>query len=85
MTRAFINQCISKHAANDLTPAEAAMTKLWATEVQDGSSTDASSSSGDTDTPEHPIGRAFADARVTRMYGGTSEIMKSIVAKEILA
>ncbi len=30
---------------------------------------------------EYPIARLYADARVTRIYGGTSEVMKSIVAK----
>jgi alkylation response protein AidB-like acyl-CoA dehydrogenase len=32
---------------------------------------------------EYPIARAYADARVTTIYGGTSEVMKSIIAKSI--
>jgi alkylation response protein AidB-like acyl-CoA dehydrogenase len=32
---------------------------------------------------EYPIARAFADARVTRIYGGTTEIMKEIVGKDL--
>jgi alkylation response protein AidB-like acyl-CoA dehydrogenase len=32
---------------------------------------------------EYPIARLYADARVTRLYGGTSEVMKSIIAKSI--
>jgi acyl-CoA dehydrogenase len=34
---------------------------------------------------EYPIARAFADARVQRIYGGTSEIMKLIIARDLLA
>jgi acyl-CoA dehydrogenase len=33
---------------------------------------------------EFPIGRAFVDARVTRIYGGTSEIMKEIIGRSLL-
>ena len=32
---------------------------------------------------EYPIARAYADARVTTIYGGTSEVMKSIIAKSM--
>ena len=32
---------------------------------------------------EYPIARAFADARVTRIYGGTTEIMKEIIGKDL--
>jgi alkylation response protein AidB-like acyl-CoA dehydrogenase len=32
---------------------------------------------------EYPISRRYADARVTRIYGGTTEIMKTVVAKSI--
>ncbi len=33
---------------------------------------------------EYPIGPAYADARVTTIYGGTSEIMKTIISKDVL-
>jgi alkylation response protein AidB-like acyl-CoA dehydrogenase len=33
---------------------------------------------------EYPIARAFADARVTRIYGGTNEIMRQIVGRKLL-
>jgi alkylation response protein AidB-like acyl-CoA dehydrogenase len=32
---------------------------------------------------EYPIARAWADARVTRIYGGTTEIMKEVVGREL--
>jgi alkylation response protein AidB-like acyl-CoA dehydrogenase len=33
---------------------------------------------------EYPIGRAFVDARIQRIYGGTSEVMKEIIARDLL-
>jgi alkylation response protein AidB-like acyl-CoA dehydrogenase len=32
---------------------------------------------------EYPVARAFADARVTRIYGGTTEIMKEVVGRDL--
>jgi len=32
---------------------------------------------------EYPVSRRFADARVTRIYGGSTEIMKSVVSKSL--
>jgi long-chain-acyl-CoA dehydrogenase len=32
---------------------------------------------------EYPIARAYADARITTIYGGTTEVMKSIIAKDM--
>jgi acyl-CoA dehydrogenase len=34
---------------------------------------------------EYPVARAFADARVQRIYGGTSEVMKLIISKEMFS
>jgi long-chain-acyl-CoA dehydrogenase len=34
---------------------------------------------------EYPIGAAYADARIATIYGGTSEIMKTIISKDVLA
>lgn len=86
VTRAFLDQCILRHVDGELTPADAAMAKLWASEVQ-GRVVDRCLQlfGGYGYTTEYPIGRAYADARVSRIYGGTSEIMKTIIAKDILA
>jgi Acyl-CoA dehydrogenase, C-terminal domain len=35
------------------------------------------------DIVEYPIARLYADARVTRIYGGASEVMKSIISKSL--
>ena len=34
---------------------------------------------------EYPVSRAFVDARICTIYGGTSEIMKTIISKDVLA
>ncbi len=85
VTVPFIEQCITKLNAGELSPSEAAQAKLWASELQ-GRTLDRCLQlfGGYGYTSEYPIGRAYADARVTRIYGGTSEIMKTIIAKEIL-
>ncbi len=85
VTTPFMDQCIMKLNVGELTAAEAAQAKLWATELQ-GRTVDRCLQlfGGYGYTSEYPIGRAYADARVTRIYGGTSEIMKTIIAKEIL-
>ena len=86
VTEPFMQECISELVAGELTPAKAAQAKLWGTELQ-GRVTDRCLQlfGGYGYTTEYPISRAWADARVTRIYGGTSEIMKTIIAKDVLA
>ena len=85
VTQPFIDDCVMKLNARELSPAEAAMAKLWATELQIRSIDRCLQLFGGYGyTTEFPIGRAYADARVCTIYGGTSEIMKTIIAKEIL-
>lgn len=86
VTRPFIEQCIAELNAGELTDAKAAKAKLWATELQ-GRVIDRCLQlfGGYGYMAEYPIGRAWADARICRIYGGTSEIMKTIIAKDVLA
>ena len=86
VTRPFMNQCIQKLNEGELTGAEAAMAKLWGSELQ-GRVVDECLQlfGGYGYTTEYPIGRAYADARICRIYGGTSEIMKTIISKDVLA
>jgi len=85
VTTPFVDGCVTKLNAGELAPAEAAMAKLWATELQ-GRTVDRCLQlfGGYGYTTEYPIARAYVDARVTRIYGGTSEIMKTIIAKDML-
>jgi len=86
VTTPFMHQCITQLNARELSAADAAMAKLWATELQ-GRVIDKCLQlfGGYGYTTEFPIARAYADARVCRIYGGTSEIMKTIIAKDVLS
>ncbi|MEW6472039.1 MAG: acyl-CoA dehydrogenase family protein [Actinomycetota bacterium] len=85
VAEAFIDKAILAHNAGQLTAEEAAMAKWWCTELQ-GRATDIGVQlhGGYGYMTEYPIARAYADARVTRIYGGTTEIMKEIIGRSIL-
>ena len=86
VTQPFIDQCLLKLNAGELTASEAAMAKLWGTELQNRVLDRCLQLFGGYGyTTEYPIGPAYADARVTTIYGGTSEIMKTIISKDLLA
>ncbi|MEM7274348.1 MAG: acyl-CoA dehydrogenase family protein [Actinomycetota bacterium] len=86
VTQPFIDQCVLELNAGTLTPAKAAMAKLWATELQNRATDRCLQLFGGYGfMTEYKIGPAYADARVTTIYGGTSEIMKTIIAKDVLA
>jgi acyl-CoA dehydrogenase len=80
--QAFLDQALEAHDRHELTAADAAGLKLWMTEMQ-GRVVDKCLQlhGGYGYMNEYPIARLYADARVTRIYGGTSEVLKSIVAK----
>ncbi|MGK0274678.1 MAG: alkylation response protein AidB-like acyl-CoA dehydrogenase [Ilumatobacter sp.] len=81
----FIDQCLLKLNAGTLTPAEAAMAKLHGTELQNRATDRCLQLFGGYGfMTEYPIGPAYVDARVTTIYGGTSEIMKTIISKDVL-
>jgi alkylation response protein AidB-like acyl-CoA dehydrogenase len=85
VTEAFVDKCVVAHNAGQLTAEEAAMAKWWCTELQ-GRITDIGVQlhGGYGFMTEYPIARAYADARVTRIYGGTTEIMKEIIGRSIV-
>ena len=80
----FIDRCVIALNAGELTAEEAAMAKWWCTELQ-GKVTDTGVQlhGGYGYMNEYPIARAYADARVTRIYGGTTEIMKEIIGRSL--
>jgi len=82
--QAFVDKCVVAHNAGELTAEEAAMAKWWATDLQ-GRVVDAGLQlhGGYGYMSEYPIARAYVDARVTRIYGGTNEIMKEIIGKSL--
>ncbi len=82
--RAFLDRVIAEHVAGKFVVKECSMAKLWQTEmlarVVD---TCLQFFGGYGYMTEYPIARAFVDARVQRIFAGTSEIMKVIIAKQL--
>ena len=84
LAQAFVDQCIDRLIAGALDAADAAKAKYYCTELQ-GRVMDKCLQlhGGYGFMDEYPISRRYRDARVTRIYGGTSEIMKSVISKSI--
>ena len=80
--RAFIDRCIEQMLAGTLDTSTASMAKLWGSETQ-GRVVDELLQlfGGYGYMTEYPIARMYADARVQRIYGGASEIMKEVIAR----
>ena len=83
--RAFVEKCNTLYAAGKLDVPTAAMVKLATTELE-GRVTDGCLQlfGGYGYMAEYPISRYWADARIQRIYGGTSEIMKEVVARSLV-
>ena len=82
--QSFIDRCVL--ALNDgvLSAEEAAMAKWWSTELQGKvADTCLQLHGGYGYMLEYPVARAFTDARITRIYGGTTEIMKEIIGRSL--
>ena len=85
VAEAFVDKAILAHNAGEFSAEEAAMAKYYCTELQGRIvDTGVQLHGGYGFMTEYPIARAYADARVTRIYGGTTEIMKEIIGKSIL-
>lgn len=84
MLRAFVDACLEKVMSDELSADEAAMAKLVGSEMQ-GKLLDEflQLHGGYGFMNEYRVSRAWVDARVARIYGGTSEIMKHIIAKTL--
>jgi acyl-CoA dehydrogenase len=81
---AHLDWAIARHVAGKLTPAEASAAKLWHSEMQwDACDTALQLHGGAGYMNEYPIARLWRDARVARIYGGTSEIMKELIGRSI--
>lgn len=82
--RAFIDRCIERLVAGTLDASTASMAKLWATETQ-GRVIDELLQlwGGYGYMNEFMIARMYADARVQRIYGGTSEVMKEVIFRSL--
>jgi alkylation response protein AidB-like acyl-CoA dehydrogenase len=84
VAQAFVDTCVTALNEGALTAEEAAMAKWWCTELQ-GRVVDRCLQlhGGYGYMLEYPIARAYADARITTIYGGTTEIMKEIIGRSL--
>jgi acyl-CoA dehydrogenase len=81
---AHIDWALAKHLKKELTPEEASAAKLWHTELQ-GEVVDKCLQlhGGAGYMNEYPIAKQWRSARVTRIFGGTSEIMKELIGRKL--
>ena len=84
VARAYIDRCIKEHLNNNFSAEDGAMAKLWTTDLQCKVMDECLQLYGGYGYMlEYPISRAFADSRVQKIYGGTNEIMKEIISRNL--
>ena len=84
IAQVFIDRCVEALATDELTVEEAAEAKWWCTELQKRVvDTCVQLHGGYGYMVEYPIARAYVDARIQTIYGGTTEIMKEIVGRSL--
>lgn len=84
VARTFLDDCLAQHLNGELTAARAAKLKWWTTDLQVRTADRCLQLHGGYGyMREYSVARAFVDARIQTIYGGTNEIMKTIVAKDL--
>jgi alkylation response protein AidB-like acyl-CoA dehydrogenase len=84
VSQAFVDRCIEALNRGELTSEEAAMAKWWTTELQKRTvDRGVQLHGGYGYMLEYPIARAYVDARIQTIYGGTTEIMKEIIGRSL--
>lgn len=79
---AFTDRCVAAHATGELSTEQASICKLWLTEMQDRVIDACLQLHGGYGYMwEYSIAKRYADSRVQRIYGGTSEIMKELISR----
>ena len=83
IARTYLDDCIAEHLVGELTAARAARLKWWTTDLQVRTADRCLQLHGGYGyMREYRVSRAFVDARIQTIYGGTNEIMKTIIAKD---
>ena len=81
---AYLDQCLAELAKQELTAERASVAKLWITEMQSRLVDHCLQFFGGYGfMKEYEISRLYVDARVQRIYGGTSEIMREIISRQL--
>jgi len=86
VTRTFLDRCVAEHSQGRLDAVHASMAKWWATELQKRLVDRCLQLHGGYGyMSEYRVAKAFVDSRIQAIYGGTTEIMKEIIGRSLLA
>ena len=84
VTQAFVDLCIMKHTRGELTPVDAAKAKWWTSQVQNDVLDHCVQLHGGYGyMNEYRVARAWRDARVTKIWAGSNEIMKMLIGRDL--
>ena len=84
VARAFLDECMVEHLRGDLSVEKAAMAKYWITDTQGAVLDECLQLHGGYGfMQEYAVAEMWTDARVQRIYGGTNEIMKELIARSL--
>ena len=84
VTQAYVDQCVVAHAAKDLTAVDAAEAKWWTSQVQNEILDHCVQLHGGYGfMNEYRVARAWRDARVTKIWAGSNEIMKELIGRDL--
>mgnify|MGYP000975621521 CR=1 FL=1 len=84
VARAFLDECITEHLQGKLSVEKAAMAKYWTTDTQGEVLDDCLQLHGGYGfMQEYAVAEMWTDGRVQRIYGGTNEIMKELIARPL--
>lgn len=84
IARVFVDHCVELHTNGRLSPARAAKAKWWTTELQVRVADRCLQLHGGYGyMREYAVSRAFVDSRIQTIYGGTTEIMKEIIGRDL--
>jgi alkylation response protein AidB-like acyl-CoA dehydrogenase len=84
VAEAYIDDCITAHAKHELTAIDAAKAKWWSSQVQNDVLDDCVQLHGGYGfMNEYRVARAWRDARVTKIWAGSNEIMKELIGRDL--
>jgi alkylation response protein AidB-like acyl-CoA dehydrogenase len=84
VTQSFVDDCVAAHAEGELGPVDAAKAKWWTSQVQnDVIDACVQLHGGYGYMSEYRVARAWADARVTKIWAGSNEIMKELIGRDL--
>jgi long-chain-acyl-CoA dehydrogenase len=84
VTQSYVDACVEAHAEGELSAVDAAKAKYWTAEIQnDALDACVQLHGGYGFMREYRVAQAWMDARVTKIWGGTNEIMKEIIGRDL--